>query len=216
MENLRYWLGLNMVNGVGPITIKHLISVFGSPKLVFSANEDELLNIANITKSKAEAIVNFKEWEHVDREIERSERGEFSIITMEHENYPLGLRQIDDPPPVLYVKGELRDSDRFSISIVGSRRCTGYGVSVAEMMSNKLSSYGLTIVSGMAKGIDSIAHRAALSAGGRSIGVLGCGIDIIYPKLNVDLFRNIPASGAILTEFPTGTRPYKENFPRRN
>lgn len=137
------------------------------------------------------------------------------IITLLSPDYPGLLLQIPDPPPYLYVKGELRCSDT-AIAIVGSRRASGYGLSTTDKMARELTRHGITVVSGMARGVDTAAHRAALAEGGRSTGVLGCGIDIIYPAENRTLFGEMAAKGALVSEFSMGTQPLAENFPRRN
>lgn len=138
------------------------------------------------------------------------------LVHIDHPDYPERLKNIDDPPRYFYMKGCISPQDFKAIAIVGTRRPTIYGKRVAEMLAAELSSAGFTIVSGLARGIDSFAHRAALRGGGRSIGVLGCGIDIVYPRENGTLMADIVESGAIISEFPLGTKPDKRNFPQRN
>ncbi len=137
-------------------------------------------------------------------------------IDLNHPDYPDRLKNIDGPPLYLYMKGEICQQDSNAIAIVGTRRPTPYGRRVAERLATELSFAGFTIVSGMARGIDSVAHKAALKAGGRSIGVLGCGIDVVYPRENSPLFADMAGSGALISEFPMGTGPEKKNFPQRN
>lgn len=149
-------------------------------------------------------------------EIKKIKDKEIRLVHTDHPDYPERLKNIDDPPRYFYMKGYISPQDSKAIAIVGTRRPTIYGKRVAEMLAAELSSAGFTIVSGLARGIDSFAHRAALRSGGRSIGVLGCGIDIVYPRENGTLMADIVESGAIISEFPLGTKPDKRNFPQRN
>jgi DNA processing protein len=216
-DDLPYWLALAMVNGVGPITIKRLISIYQTPERIFQLTERELIE-AEIGSARAKAIKDFDEWKAVDDEMRRIREGNIQIITLNDLSYPQNLKEIDDPPPFLYMKGQLMESDKFALAIVGSRDCKPYGIMVAEKMTSVLVSYGLTIVSGMAKGVDTVAHKAALQANGRTIAVLGCGIDVIYPrdKDGVGLYHAIQKNGAIVTEYPMGAQPLAKHFPRRN
>jgi DNA processing protein len=135
---------------------------------------------------------------------------------LDDETYPSRLKNIYDPPPVLYMRGQLRKEDEVAVSIVGSRKTSSYGRAMTERVSQELASRGVTIVSGMARGIDSVAHQGAISAGGRTIAVLGCGVDVVYPPENRNLFRDIIDHGAVLSEFPMGSPPEGSHFPKRN
>ena len=158
---------------------------------------------------------NFPDW--ADKEIRAAHEAAVSIVTWEDAEYPASLRNLPDPPPFLYVKGELLQRDTDAIAIVGSRRATPYGLSATRRVTGGLGSAGLTVISGLARGIDSAAHRAAIEAGGRTIAVLGSGIDIVYPKENRRLFDQITGGcGAVVTEFPFGTAPHPWHFPVRN
>jgi DNA processing protein len=216
MNDLRYWIALNFLPTIGPVTGRRLLSVFGSPENIFQMSVSELAKVEDIGESRARSIVGFKEWDRVEEELEKIVKNNVQIITINDELYPSNLRHIPDAPLVLYVKGELRDDDRYAIAIVGSRHATEYGIRAAEAISYKIASCGLTIVSGMARGIDAASHRGALKANGRTIAVLGSGIDIPYPRENKGLMNAIASSGAVISEFPFGTPPNKENFPKRN
>jgi DNA processing protein len=152
----------------------------------------------------------------LDREMERIQVEGARIVTLEDESYPVLLRKIEDPPPLLYVKGTLTSQDEWSVAVVGTRRASTYGREAASLIAGGLARSGITVVSGLARGIDSQAHRAALDSGGRTIAVLGCGIDVVYPPENVKLAQQVVRNGALVTEFALGTRPDARNFPPRN
>ena len=152
----------------------------------------------------------------MERELRLIKEAGGTILTLADELYPLRLREIYDPPPLLYLRGELRKEDDLALSIVGSRKTSPYGRWITEKMSQEIVRHGITIVSGMARGIDSVAHGGAISGGGRTLAVLGCGIDVIYPPENRTLFGQIIDHGAVLSEFPMGSRPEGIHFPRRN
>ncbi|HMK55653.1 MAG TPA: DNA-processing protein DprA [Dissulfurispiraceae bacterium] len=215
-DRLRYWLALTFIREIGPITIKKLLSAFHTPKKILAASKKELMQVGDIKESRARAIREFDAWQLVDQEI--SKIGELGIqaVTFDDSAYPVSLRQIDDSPVLFYIKGEIKDEDRYAIGIVGSRDMTPYGRKIADAFSSELASKGLTIVSGMARGIDTAAHKGALRVKGRSIAVLGCGIDTPYPPENSGLYDELSLSGAVISEFPLGTPPLRENFPKRN
>lgn len=215
-RGLIYWLALGSIPGIGPHTYKALIERFGSPEEVFNASTDELLAIEGIGRETAKRIGSFRGWRRVEEELEVIKRKGIGIVTLMDRTYPANLKEIYDPPPYLYIKGELKGEDERAIAIVGSRTPTPYGLGVAYRMAMELASCGFTIVSGMARGIDSEAHRGALKAGGRTIAVLGSGIDVIYPPEGRDLYHGIVESGAVISEFPLSTPPYGRNFPKRN
>lgn len=216
LDEIRYWLALVNIKDVGPATIKRLLYVFKTPKNIFNATFSEICDIQGIKENQSKNIKEFNEWEKIDREIQKIKKNDIKIITFTSSDYPESLKQIDSPPILLYSKGDLKEDDKFSVAIVGSRLMTEYGKRVAEKIASELASYGLTIVSGMARGIDTASHKGALKAGGRSIAVLGCGIDRPYPYENTELLKSLSKSGCVLSEFPLGTPPNKENFPRRN
>ncbi|MFQ5841547.1 MAG: DNA-processing protein DprA [Thermodesulfobacteriota bacterium] len=216
MKDQFYWLALNFIPGVGPILIKTLLNRFGDAKRVFAASRRELARVDGIGERLAGVIKATDVREKVNRELRLIEEFNVSIVTIRDQSYPNNLRQIYDSPPLLYVRGDLQPRDDLAISMVGSRLASNYGRMVTERVAGDLARHGVTMVSGMARGIDSAAHRGALSVGGRTIAVLGCGVDIVYPRENRYLFEEIVAHGAVISEFPMSTPPEGVNFPRRN
>lgn len=215
-DELKYWLALLFAKDIGPATAKRLLAAFGSPEAVFRASLRDLTGIDGVGEARARQITDFRSWERIDRELAAIRTLCADIILYPDADYPESLRPYDDAPLVLYKKGTLAESDRYAVAIVGSRRMTEYGRKAADLMARGLAEKGITVISGFARGIDTTAHRGALASGGRTIAVLGCGIDRAYPSENRALFSDIPANGCLVTEFPVGTPPVKENFPRRN
>lgn len=214
--DLADWIALNLVRGIGPRTANQLLSRFGSPAGVFAASrlalQKEGLKPDTLQELKDSAIL-----EKANAEIERLEKLNAQVITLEDDEYPDLLREIHDPPIALYVRGDLQKAmERPALAVVGSRRCSTYGVNVAESLSRDLASHGLTIVSGLARGIDAGAHRGTLEAGGQTIAVVGTGLETTYPKEHRKLEEQIIANGAVISEFPLGTPPLPQNFPYRN
>ncbi len=215
-EDLFYWLALSLIPGVGSILLKRLLDQFKTPEAVFQAPMNELLNIEGLGERVAKEIRKGPMEKAVEKELYLLKEVGGKIVTLKDSAYPKRLRDIYDPPPLLYVRGELKEEDEFAISIVGSRKTSPYGRGMTERMSQELARHGITIVSGMARGIDSLAHWGALSGGGRTIAVLGCGVDVIYPSENRNLFTKIMDHGAVLSEFPMGSPPEGGHFPKRN
>ncbi len=216
MEYKYYWLALSSIQELSNTSLRRLYDRFGSPERIFSAPPKELITAGHIKEEVAERITKFNDWNKVERDWGKIKKEGITFTIFYDEIYPQNLKNIPDPPFFLYIKGEIKNEDRQAIAIVGSRKATNYGRVTTEHLSRELVSHGFTIVSGMARGIDSYAHQAALSAGGRTIAVLGCGIDIIYPMENKGLMEEIARSGAVVSEFPFGTQPLSYNFPRRN
>ena len=212
---LKYWIALKSIAGVGNITFPALVDKFGSLPAIFTAPVSKLMETPGISKNIATAIAGFKNWDKVKEELELLDKNEINIITYQDDLYPAKLMNIYDRPPFLYVRGNLNKDD-INIAIVGSRLASTYGKYTTEKISRELALKGLTIVSGMARGIDSVAHRGALTAHGRTIAVLGSGLDVIYPPENKKLFAEIIENGAVISEFPPGTPPRSANFPTRN
>ena len=212
---LKYWIALKSIEGVGNITFPALVDKFGSLPAIFAAPVSHLKEIRGISKEIATAITGFRDWDKVKEELELIDKNKINIITYQDDFYPAKLMNIYDRPPFLYVRGNLNKDD-INIAVVGSRQASTYGKYTTEKISRELALKGLTIVSGMARGIDSVAHRGALTAHGRTIAVLGSGLDVIYPPENKILFADIIQNGAVISEFPLGTPPRSANFPTRN
>lgn len=214
-NDLKYWMALKFIDGVGNVGFKNLIEAFGSPENAFNAPTDTLKVIPGINTKTALKITGFNDWQKVDKELELADKTKVSIITAGNSLYPKNLLNIYDFPPLLYVKGTLREDD-INIAVVGSRMATTYGKFSTQRFCQELAMHGITVVSGMARGIDSAAHRGALTGKGRTIAVLGCGIDVVYPLENKKLLEEISENGAVITEFPFFTPPSGPNFPARN
>ncbi len=210
------WVVLNLIPGIGALRIKKLLEYFKSPERILNASVKELQKVEGIGREFAGRITRWRETVDVKRELELVEKYGAYVLNLDDEEYPCRLREIYDPPAVLYVKGEVSANDEKAIAIVGTRYPSFYGRMITEDLGKKLAMRGFTIVSGMARGIDSAAHRGALAVKGRTIAVLGCGIDTVYPPENARLMKEIISSGAVLSEFPIGAKPDRENFPRRN
>lgn len=215
-KDIKDWIILNMISGVGSSTFRRLIKFFGSPNAVLNASLEELEMVRGVTSSVCQNIINQSKNVQIDRELELIEKYNCKVITIEDDNYPADLKNIYDPPPILYIKGDMSFNNFRAISIVGSRNSTSYGKSVAELISNQLASKGIVVVSGMAHGIDTAAHNGALNVNGQTIAIMANGLDIIYPSDNVKLYDKIINSGAVISELPMGTSPHRMNFPRRN
>ncbi|MEW6095460.1 MAG: DNA-processing protein DprA [bacterium] len=214
--DVKSWVKLNMISGIGPLRFVTLLKHFGSPQKVLSADTSSLSQVKGIGKQIAQRIIEEKDKVKVDIELEKIGKEGVKILTLDSEEYPINLKYIYDPPPVLYVKGRIEPKDRLAIAMVGSRAATTYGKTIASKLAAELVSAEFTIISGLARGIDVASHLGAINAKGRTIAVLGCGIDIIYPQENKKLFYEIIEHGAIVTEFPFGTPPERFNFPQRN
>ena len=215
-EEIFYWLGLSLVPGVGSVLYKRLLERFNHPVAVFQASMEELLSVEGMGQRVAGAIRQGPFEKAVERELYLLSEVKGTLLTIHEEAYPRRLKNIYDPPPLLYVRGTLKREDDFAIAIVGSRKTSPYGRAITEKLSQDLAAHGITIVSGMARGIDSVAHHGALSAGGRTLAVLGCGVDVVYPPENRRLCEEIIAHGAVLSEFPMGSPPEGSHFPKRN
>jgi DNA processing protein len=214
--DIKSWIKLNMIKGIGPLRFATLLKHFGSPQEILSAKASSLSQVKGIGNHIAQCIIEEKDKVNVDIELEKIKKEGVKILTLDNEEYPINLRSIYDPPPVLYVKGKITPNDRLAIAMVGSRAATTYGKTVASKLAKELVQAGFTIISGLARGIDAVSHKAAINANGRTIAVLACGIDIIYPIENKKLFYEIIEHGAVITEFPFGTPAEKFNFPQRN
>ncbi|HXS96136.1 MAG TPA: DNA-processing protein DprA [Candidatus Limnocylindrales bacterium] len=210
-----HWLALKLVPGLGARTSAKLLDRFRTPQAIFRATRTEL-EAAGVSGAVAQSVASGCTFEDAAAQHERMLAAGAVLITVADAAYPALLREIFDPPVTLFARGRLELLAEISIAVVGTRRPTPYGLAVAERLSADLAHAGLTIVSGMARGVDSAAHRGALGAGGDTIAVLGCGVDVVYPSENKKLAAEIAAKGLILSEFPMGATAFPQNFPVRN
>jgi DNA processing protein len=209
-------VALNMIPQVGPVRLRQLLRHFPDPVSILGAPRHQLLRAEGINEPAAEALENWESAIDLQSELQRIRDFQCSIITQEDENYPVLLREIYDPPIVLYAKGTLLPRDKNSVALVGSRMTTAYGINVARKLGYQLAYMGVTVVSGGARGIDTAAHQGALTAKGRTIAVLGTGINQIFPPENASLFEKISLNGALITQFPFNRPADKQSFPIRN
>lgn len=218
-QKAQAWLALHLVPGMGPVTCKKLVAHFGSPAKVLSAGCSDLAAVCSLRRESLAALCGDgrRDLETlVQKEIDLATVKDISLISCDDPLYPSLLKHIHDPPVVLYVLGDPGLLNCNGIGMVGSRSATHYGKSVARQMAGNLAGQGFTIISGMALGIDTAAHSGALKAGGRTIAVLGCGLDIVYPPSNHHLYKEIASAGAVVSEYPLGTQPDSFRFPARN
>ncbi len=216
MDEREAYISLNMMERVGPVVVRSLVEVLGSAAAVFEADEEALLRANGVGRELAGAIARQRDSIDCQAELERAARCGARMVTPLDEEYPAPLREIYDPPLALYVRGELLRRDRHAVAVVGTRRPTHYGRSVAEQFSMQLATAGMTIASGLAMGIDTVAHQGALKVKGRTIAVLGSALDCLYPRENAGLATRIAEQGAVVSEFPFGRKPDKTTFPMRN
>ncbi len=214
-NDTKYWVGFNSIPGIGRVRLAQLEKCFGDLGNAWQASPAELKN-AGLDSVAMRAISQWRPKISPDAEMEKLERGGVKVLTCDDAGYPSRLREIYDYPPVLYIRGSLLPEDEWCLAVVGTRRASVYGKQVTDEIITDLAKSNITIVSGLARGIDTIAHQSALAAGGRSIAVLACGLDIVYPSENAGLARSIMEHGALVSEYPLGSQPRPENFPRRN
>lgn len=216
MEDLEYWIWLSRIEGITPKRLLEILEIFKEPKILFYKTKEELFK-SGVSIKDAENITKEEYKKNLKRYLEYIKKNNIEIITINDEYYPIRLKQIYDPPLVIYLKGNKNILNDKSIAIVGSRICTNYGKEVARKIAYDLSTNNINVISGLAKGIDANAHIGSLNANGKTIGVMGCGLDIVYPKENEKLFNEIIKSGgAVISEYVVGTKPLARNFPRRN
>ncbi len=214
-KDLKYWIGFSFIPGIGRIRLGQLENYFGNLEEAWQAPSTELKK-ARLDDSVVCAIIAWRPRLSLDIEMEKMERYGVQALTWHDEKYPSRLKEIYDYPPILYIKGKLLPEDDWCLAVVGTRRATIYGRQVTEEIVTDLARNNITIVSGLARGIDTVAHQASLEAGGRTIAVSACGLDIIYPAENAGLAKRIIEHGALISEYPLGTKPKPEHFPRRN
>jgi DNA processing protein len=217
MTSREAYIALNMVDGVGPIRLRALLDRFNEPQAILSATKADLMQVEGVGEEVARSITSWREKVDLDEELGRIEKAVVRVVTRDDPEYPKNLREVYDPPIILYVRGTLSERDALAIAVVGSRRTTLYGQDMARKLAYQLGRVGVTVVSGLARGIDTAAHNGALQAKGRTVAVIGCGIDIVYPAENEKLANEIvEKGGAVVTEFPFGVKPDRQNFPMRN
>ncbi|MEM8529238.1 MAG: DNA-processing protein DprA [Chloroflexota bacterium] len=215
MHYIHYYLGFNLTPGIGPSRLNKLIDYFGSIADAWNASTSDLWS-SGLDHKSCESLLATRKQVDLEAEVERATQLGVDLICIEDEQYPPLLRQIAQPPPLLYVRGNFGVLDESALAVVGTRSPTSYGKEATRRVVHDLSSAGMTIVSGLALGIDSVAHRVALEAGGRTLAVLGSGVDVPYPERNSRLAQDIIENGALISEYPLGTKPTPANFPPRN
>lgn len=214
-EEKVFWIGLNMVNGIGSVRFQGLLDKFGSAQKAWEAAPSELKE-AGLSSKVVKNLLELRA--SIDLQTIGDKAGKVGarILTWNDDAYPRRLKNIDQPPPILYVRGEILPKDEWAVAVVGTRKFTPYGQQVAEEIAEFLARNGVTVISGLARGIDAIAHQSALNAGGRSIAVLGSGVDNIYPPENRGLAKELIENGAVVSDYGMGTNPEGINFPPRN
>ena len=217
MEDLFYWVWISKIEMLGSIKVQRLLEKFKHPREIWKCKKEDLIKVEGIGEKIAEEILNDKYRKGLEYEVRKMERENVELISIQDKNYPQNLKQIYDRPISLYVKGNKKLLNEFSLAIIGCRENSNYGKEVAEAVSKGLAKQKIITISGLARGIDSICHRETLNAKGKTIAVIGSGLDIIYPYENINLASEIVKKGGlILSEYPLGTKPVKMNFPARN
>jgi DNA processing protein len=215
MKSKAYWVGFNYVKGIGAVRFKALLDYFGDPAIAWDAPYEGLKS-AGLPPKVIEHFLQVRKGLNLDVVMENISNQHIQVLTWEDAEYPHRLKQIDQPPPVIYVKGNILPQDDWATAIVGTRRVTAYGRQVASELSSYLAQNGVTVVSGLARGVDSLAHEGAINVKGRTIAVLGSGVDRIYPPENRQLAEKISQQGAVISDYAPGTPPDSANFPPRN
>ena len=214
-EAIRYWVGFNKVPGIGAARLQALLDYFGDLQTAWRASAPDLQQ-AGLDRRSLANLLKMRDKLDLDAEMERLERAGVQVLTWENPGYPPHLRQVYNAPPILYVRGRIESRDEWAVAVVGTRRASVYGKETARMLGAGLAQAGVTVVSGMARGVDTVAQRACLEVGGRSIAVFGCGVDVIYPPENARLAAELVERGALVSEYALGTQPEGSNFPPRN
>ena len=211
----RYWIGINLVKGIGAVRFRALLDFFGDARSAWQANPADL-RAAGLSPKIIERFEAARQQVDLDGIWQKTVDRNIRVMTWDDADYPARLREISQPPPVLYLRGDFVEEDAWAVAIVGTRRVTSYGRQVTEEIATFLAQNGVTVVSGLARGVDGIAHQAAINAGGRTFAVLGSGVDRIYPPEHRNLAESISGSGAVLSDYPPETPPEASNFPPRN
>jgi DNA processing protein len=215
MDDKKFWVGFNLIKGIGAVRMQGLVAHFGDLESAWKAAPAELAQ-AGLGLKVIERVVQARESVDLEKVWDRIQKQGIQILTWQDESYPQRLKEIDQPPPVLYIRGEYLPDDLFAVGIVGTRRVTAYGRQITEELASFLAANGMTVISGLARGVDAIAHQTALKAGGRTIAVLGSGVDRIYPPEHRGLAERMMERGAIISDYAPGTPPEASNFPPRN
>jgi DNA processing protein len=211
----RYWVGFNLVKGIGAVRFRALLAAFGDARSAWQASP-QALRAAGLQEKLVNNLIKVRSQGLLEKHWEALQASDIKLLTWDDDAYPRRLKEIDQPPPVLYLRGALLPEDEWAVAIVGTRRVTAYGRQVTEELAATLARNGVTVISGLARGVDSIAHQAALNAGGRTIAVMGTGADKIYPPENRRLAEQMLQQGALVSDYPLGTQPEGVNFPPRN
>ncbi|MEE8472203.1 MAG: DNA-processing protein DprA [Dehalococcoidia bacterium] len=215
MDKIKYWIGFTLISGIGRVRFSRLEAHFGDLEAAWRAPASDL-KAAGLDARTVQTIVGRRPKISLDAEMEKLQKFRVQALTWNDPAYPPRLKEIYDHPPVLYIRGALLPEDEWAVSVVGTRRATIYGRQVTEEITSDLARNRITIISGLARGIDSIAHRAALDAGGRTVAIFASGLDTVYPAEHANLAREIMERGALISEYPLGTSPRADHFPRRN
>jgi len=215
MEDKIYWVAVNLVKGIGAVRLRALLDYFGDLKTAWNAPADALMQ-AGLSEKVAARLVEVRTTKDLQKMAEWIEKRDIQVFTWNDDDYPAILKEIDQPPPVLYVRGKILPEDNRAVAIVGTRKVTAYGRQVTEEIIHHLVQNGFTVVSGLARGVDGIAHQATLQDGGRTLAVLGCGVEQVYPAEHMKLAEQIINSGALISDYAPGTKPDAANFPPRN
>ncbi|MCU0509436.1 MAG: DNA-processing protein DprA [Anaerolineae bacterium] len=215
MDSLAYWIGFNKARGIGPARLRALLDAFGNVEAAWNAPVDALRDVG-LDRRSIQNLVELRGRCDLEAELARIRKAGVDVLTWDDPRYPARLKAIGDSPPVIYLRGDLRPEDDFGVAVVGTRGLSNYGREAARSIAEGLAAAGVTVISGLARGIDAVAHRAALDAGGRTLAVLGCGVDVVYPWENRHLAADVIQRGALISEYPLGTQPEATNFPPRN
>jgi DNA processing protein len=210
------WLALRGIPGVGLVLFQRLVEAFGSPAAVFEAGLAELRSIKGVTPAIAKAITSFRDWDRLEAQVSRLAAAGAEVLIQDDPRFPPRLQEIPYPPPYLFIRGTVEPEDAQAVALVGTRAASYYGLKTCRRLAGALAARGWRVVSGLARGIDTAAHQGALENRGRTLAVLGCGLDVVYPPENKKLYQQIPEQGALISEFPLGTPPEGRNFPIRN
>ncbi len=215
LDDVKYWLAFSLVPNIGAKRLVHLYERFGDLREAWHAPQAALRS-SELGKKTLDSLLKLRQSLDLDAAMDQVKKADAWLLTMADERYPAALRRMDDAPSLLYVRGRILSQDDLALAVVGTRKATKAGRDITFDLSQQLAAQGVTIISGLAHGVDTAAHQGALAAHGRTIAVMGCGVDVLYPAENRDLAQKIMRHGAIISEFPLGTQPRPSHFPRRN